>query len=72
MNTSDMALATSLSVKGYKITKIDKSNKSKVIFTIEDDPEVDTLVALYWDRELRVDALSFFEELKAIKSRIYE
>lgn len=70
--TSDLGLVAALQIFGYPIETMDRSNPAKIIFVIAGDKMMDDLIQKFWSKNLEVDALSYFESLKNIKSRIYQ
>lgn len=68
---SDISLCSALCVCGYNIQKIQKQTSGKAIFLIEKDEKTDDLIRKFFNHELKVDALSYFNFLKEIKTRIY-
>lgn len=69
--TRDLGLATTLSLF-YPIQKINKSNPKKAEFIFIKNNEVIKLVNCFWQNNLKVDALTFFNQLKIVKTRLYE
>lgn len=69
--TSDLALATAISL-WFPIIVIDKVNPQKAEFIFQREMEIDGIVEAFWKKELKVDALSYFSQLKVIKARLYE
>lgn len=69
--SSDLALVTTISL-WYSIELIDRTNLSKAQFLFKRKNGLNELVASFWKRELRVEPLAFFNQLKLIKSRLYE
>lgn len=45
---------------------------AKAIFIFDKSNEIDRAVNLFWQKKLSIDALSYFESLRYLKSRIYE
>lgn len=41
-------------------------------FDRSQDPQFDEITARYWSRQLPIDAATYFEALKYLKSRLYE
>jgi len=70
-STSDLALATAISL-WYPIETIDKTNPNKNVFLFKRDENLDQLIESYWKRELKVEPQAFFNQLRNIKSRLYE
>ena len=69
-STSDLALATTISL-WYPIEVIDKQNPRKASFLFKRDENLDQLIESFWKNKLKVDPLTFFNQLKIIKSRLY-
>ena len=68
--TSDLCLASAISLF-QPIEKIDKTNPKRVIFIFQKTNEVESIIEDYWNKELKVEPQSYFQQLKIIKSRIY-
>jgi len=71
IKSSDIALCSALLCLGYNIQKVERQNSGKAIFSIEKDEKIDSLIQRFFNHELKVDALSYFNFLKEIKTRIY-
>lgn len=69
--TTDLALATAISL-WYPIEAIDRTNPNKAEFLFKREEGLDEVVEAFWKRALKVDALSYFNQLKVVKSRLYE
>ncbi len=69
--TSDLALAAALSLH-YLIEAIDRQNPQKAQFLFKRDENLNQLIETYWKGELRVNPVAYFNQLKTIKSRLYE
>jgi hypothetical protein len=69
--TSDLGLIASLSLT-YKIEKIDRTDPRKVLFYFIDSPELQKKVIAFTNKKLKVDAQSYYEQIRAIKIMIYE
>lgn len=69
--SSDLALATTLSLF-FPITRIDKQNPRKVIFAFERTRNLEHFLDKYWNRKIQVEPRQYFDQLKALKARIYE
>lgn len=70
--TSDLGLTAALLSHGCQIEKMDRTNPGKIKFVVRGNDDLNRLIQGYWSKDLRVDALSYFESLKNIKSRIYQ
>ena len=68
--TSDFGLCVVLSVLGFKLISIDKSNPAKAIFEFEDDGEIQKYSEAYFRGELRLDPRLVLLESRLIKSRL--
>lgn len=70
-STTDLALATAISLF-FPIEVIDKtSNSYKAQFLFRRSKELDQLVEAVWKNELKVSPLAYFSQLKNIKARLY-
>lgn len=69
-STSDLALATAISLC-YPIDAIDKQNPRKASFLFKRNDKFDELLETYWKRELKIEPQEYFNQLKAIKARLY-
>lgn len=71
-STSDLALATALSLF-YPVDSIDRQNPHKAVFLFKRKGiEIDQLIETYWKGELKVNPATYFQQLKIIKARLYE
>jgi len=70
-STYDIGLASALLTVGHKLYEMDKSNPKKICFHFVKIRSIDKNVDDYWVAQLKVDARSFFENLKSLKNRIY-
>ena len=69
-STSDLALATAISL-WYPIDAIDRQNPRKAQFVFERSPKLDSLLDKYWKQKLLIEPRAYFDQLKAIKARLY-
>lgn len=67
---SDLALATTISLF-FPIEAIDRQNPNKVQFLFKRNRNLTKLIKNYWQGKLRIEPQNYFNQLKAIKSRIY-
>ena len=70
LRSSDIALVSALGCYGYTIEAVDKV-RSKATFLIRRDRQLDNIIQQFWAGQLRVEPLAYFNQLKAIKTRIY-
>ena len=68
---SDLALATTISLF-YTIESIDKTNPKNATFVFRRKNDLDNLIEAFWKRELKVEPQAYFNQLRFIKSRLYE
>lgn len=69
--TSDLACAAVISLY-YPLWVVDKTNPQKATFLFKRENGLDELVESFWRRELKIEPLAYFQQLKIIKSRLYE
>ncbi|MDP4010081.1 MAG: DUF5659 domain-containing protein [Candidatus Shapirobacteria bacterium] len=68
--TSDLALVTALSLY-YPIESLETVDNRKIFFVFKKTQELENLIGMYWNSELKVEPQQFFNQLKVIKTRIY-
>ncbi|MBI2085722.1 hypothetical protein HYT74_00105 [Candidatus Daviesbacteria bacterium] len=69
-STSDLAMATAISL-WFPIDAIDRQDPRKASFRFKRDEKFDKLLEAYWKRELKIEPQEYFNQLKAIKARLY-
>lgn len=69
--TSDLGLAAALLTFGSILLDINKENPRRAVFEFSVSVELEDIIALYWNGELKVSALRLNENTKLLKSRIY-
>ena len=70
--TTDLALCTALVCFGYAIDSVEKKEGSgRVTFYIKRDANLDEVVSKIFAGELLVHPFIFFNNLKTVKTRIY-
>lgn len=70
LTSHDLPLVAFISM-WYPIESIDKS-MSRAEFVFKRNDDLDKLVQSYWKREIQVEPLAYFNQIKVIKSRLYE
>ena len=70
-STFDLGLATMLVTLRYEVIKLDKTDPKKVRFVFRETKDIQQTMLSYWNNEITVPALAFFNNLKTIKNRIY-
>lgn len=69
--STNLSLVAVLSL-WHPIEKIDKTNPGKVRFFFKQNDQLNKSIESYWEGNLRVEPLVYFNQLKAIKARLYE
>ncbi len=69
-STSDLGLATTISL-WFPVDSIDRQNPRKATFIFKQNVKLNELLESYWKRELKVEPQAYFNQLKAIKARLY-
>lgn len=72
--TTSLALAAAIQLaSNSKLQFIDKSNShERAMFVFNRTDDLDKVIELFWQKSLPLDAFSYFETVKYIKSRLYE
>lgn len=70
-STTDLGCATAINLY-YPLWAIDKSNPQKAVFLFKREEGLDNLIEQFWSNSLEVSALAYFQQLKTLKSRLYE
>jgi hypothetical protein len=70
--TTDLCLATTLIVLGFKITRLDRETESRARFVFDKTKKLDEAVTDFYLHKLEVEPLGFFGEMRMLKSRIYQ
>lgn len=69
--TTDLSLATTLSLY-FPLEDIDKTIPRKSIFIFKNSKKLEELVEKYYRNEIKVSPLTYFNQLRVIKARLYE
>ena len=69
--TSDLALATAISVLGVAIEAMQQTDSERMNFIFAKSEKVQDIVNRFWRGELLVEPQSYFNQLKVLKTRIY-
>lgn len=70
-NTSDFVIASTLICFGFNLVELDKSNKSRIIFSFEKNSKIEKTVKEFWENKLTVNPKLFFNAQKELKTRMY-
>jgi hypothetical protein len=71
LKTSDLALATALSVLGVAIEAMQQTDSERMNFIFTKSDKVQDIVNRFWRNELLVEPQAYFNQLKVLKTRIY-
>ncbi len=69
--TFDLGLASALVSVRLEIISIDKTDRKKVKFIFQNSEKLGETTEKYWNKELKTDARTLFENQKMLKNRIY-
>ena len=69
--TSDLALATAISVLGVAIEAMQQTDSERMNFIFAKSDRLTDIVNRFWRGELLVEPQSYFNQLKVLKTRIY-
>lgn len=70
-SSSDLALCATLVALGFNLDSLDKTNPQKTFFVFNRTPELEISVQSFWDKQIKIEPISFFEAQRFLKSRIY-
>lgn len=70
-SSHDLGCATAISIF-FPIWAIDRANPRKAEFMFKREQGLEKIVQDYWSNTLQVSPLAYFNQLKTIKSRLYE
>ena len=69
--TSDLALATAISVLGVAIEAMQQTDGERMNFIFAKSERLTDIVNRFWRGELLVEPQAYFNQLKVLKTRIY-
>lgn len=69
--TADFSCAAALSLF-IPMEMIDKTDTRRAFFVFKRSQELNVLLEAFWKRELKVEPRAYFDQLKALKTRLYE
>lgn len=69
--TSDLACAAAISLF-VPLEDVDKSVPRRAQFIFARTPELEDIVAEFQKRQLSVEPRAYFDQIKALKTRLYE
>jgi hypothetical protein len=69
--TYDLGVSTALLCAGFELLSVDKKNAKKALFIFKRKDGIEDIVDFYFSNVLNVKARSFFDNLKALKNKLY-
>ena len=69
--TYDLGVSTALLCAGFELLELRKTNPRKVLFVFRRAKNIDQTANAYFADRLELNARSFFDQLKALKNRLY-
>jgi len=69
--TYDLGVSTALLCVGFELLSMDRANPRKVLFIFRKAKSIDETANAYFADRLKVNARSFFDQLKALKNQLY-
>ena len=69
--TYDLGTAAALLCSDFLLLSLDRTNPRRVLFVFKRTKRIDTVANAYFADRLKLNARSFFDQLKALKSRLY-
>src|SRR3970040_1788032 len=70
--TYDLGVSTALLCAGFLLLSVDKnSNSRKALFVFQKSDGIEDVADRYFSDRLEVKARSFFDNLKALKNKLY-
>lgn len=70
-STSDLSLATAISLS-FPVWAVDKSDPRRAEFLFKRERDLDLLIEAFWSNTLKVSPLLYFQQLRILKTRLYE
>ncbi len=69
--TYDLGVAAALLCLGYELYSLDRANPRRVLFIFRHSEKIDDTANAYIADRLELNARAFFDQLKALKNRLY-
>ena len=69
--TYDLGVAAALLCGGFELLHLDRTNRSKVLFVFRRVIPIEETANAYFANRLTLNARAFFDQLKALKTRLY-
>jgi hypothetical protein len=67
----DLGVAAALLCSGYELLSVDHTNPRRALFVFRHSAKIDETANAYIADRLELKARSFFDQLKALKNRLY-
>lgn len=69
--TYDLGVAAALLCADFELLSLDRTNNRKVLFIFRRTRNIDATANAYFANRLKLNAREFFDQLKALKTRLY-
>lgn len=69
--TYDLGVSTALLCAGFELLSLNRSNPRKVLFIFRREESIDETANAYFANQLTLNVRSFFDQLRALKNRLY-
>jgi len=69
--TYDLGVSTALLCVGFELLALNRDNPRKVLFIFRRKEKIDETANAYFADQLKLNARSYFDQLKALKNRLY-
>ncbi len=69
--TYDLGVSAALLCADFELLALDRTNPRKALFIFRRAPRIDDTANAYFADRLELNARAFFDQLKALKSRLY-
>lgn len=69
--TYDLGVSTALLCADFELLSLNRANPRKVLFVFRKAKNIDDTANAYFADKLKLNARSFFDQLKALKNRLY-
>jgi len=70
--TSDIALAAYLVIRGYSIANVSHDQSNKATFHFQDKPEREHHVLEFFNRQAVVEPVSFLDHVRGLKAMVHQ
>jgi len=69
--TYDLGVSTALLCAGFELLSLNRTNPRKCLFIFRRAESIDKTANAYFADQLKLNVRSFFDQLKALKNRLY-